>query len=72
MGTLAGILVLFLALLFLNDMELTAVSLIIVISLAVTYQLTDSVIQAAFMTFGILLLLGLLYRYRKTAWHLRK
>ena len=69
---MAGILVLFLALLFLDDMELTAVSLIIAIPLAVTYQLTDSAVLAAFTTFGILMLLGLLYRYRAAALQMRK
>lgn len=72
MGILTGILVLLLALLFLDDMELTAVSLIIAIPLAVTYQITDSVVAAAFTTFGILLILGLLYRYREAALYMRK
>ena len=61
MGILAAVLVILLAILFLDDMELTAVSLIIAIPLAVTYQLTDSAVLAAFTTFGILMLLGLLY-----------
>ncbi len=72
MGILAAILVILLAVLFLDDMELTAVSLIIAILLAVTYQLTDSALLAAFTTFGILMLLGLLYRYRAAALQLRK
>ncbi|WP_314618432.1 hypothetical protein [uncultured Selenomonas sp.] len=72
MGLLAGILVLFLALLFLDDMEFTAVSLIIAIPLAVTYQLTDSVALAALTTFAILMVLGLLYRYRAAALQMRK
>ena len=72
MGIMAGILVLLLTLLFLDDMELTAMSLIIAIPLAVTYQLTDSVAAAAFTTFAILLVLGLLYRYRETALQMRK
>ena len=59
MGILAAVLVILLAILFLDDMELTAVSLIIAIPLAVTYQLTDSAVLAAFTTFGILMLLGL-------------
>ena len=72
MGIMAGILVLLLTLLLLDDMELTAISLIIAIPLAVTYQLTDSVVAAAFTTFAILLVLGLLYRYRETALQMRK
>ena len=72
MGIMAAILVLLLTLLFLDDMELTAISLIIAIPLAVTYQLTDSVVAAAFTTFAILLVLGLLYRYRETALQMRK
>ena len=72
MGIMAGILVFLLTLLFLDDMELTAISLIIAIPLAVTYQLTDSVIAAAFTTFAILLVLGLLYRYRETALQMRQ
>lgn len=72
MGIMAGILVLLLTLLFLDDMELTAISLIIAIPLAVTYQLTESVVAAAFTTFAILLVLGLLYRYRETALQMRK
>ena len=72
MGIMAGILVLLLTFLFLDDMELTAISLIIAIPLAVTYQLTDSVVAAAFTTFAILLVLGLLYRYRETALQMRK
>ncbi len=72
MGIFAGILVILLALLFLDDMEFTAVSLIIAIPLAVTYQLTDSVLAAAFTTFAILLVLALLYRYREAALQMRK
>ena len=72
MGLLAGILVRFLALLFLDDMEFTAVSLIIAIPLAVTYQLTDSVALAALTTFAILMVLGLLYRYRAEALQMKK
>lgn len=72
MGILTGILVLFLALLFLDDMEFTAISLIIAIPLAVTYQLTDSVVLSAVTTFGILMILGALYRYRGQALQLRK
>ena len=72
MGLLAGILVLFLALLFLDDMEFTAVSLIIAIPLAVTFQLTDSVALAALTTFAIHMVLGLLYRYRAEALQMKK
>ncbi len=72
MGIFAGVLVILLALLFLDDMEFTAVSLIIAIPLAVTYQLTDSVLAAAFTTFAILLVLALLYRYREAALQMRK
>ena len=72
MGILAAVLVILLAILFLDDMELTVVSLIIAIPLAVTYQLTDSAVLAAFTTFGILMLLGLLYRYRAEALQMRK
>ena len=63
MGILVGAIVVLLAMLFLDDMELTAVSLIIAIPLGVTYQLTESIILSAVTTFGIVLLLGLLYRY---------
>ena len=59
MGILAAVLVILLAILFLDDMELTAVSLIIAIPLAVTYQLTDSAILAPFTTSGIPMLVGL-------------
>lgn len=72
MGIFAGVLVILLALLFLDDMEFTAVSLIIAIPLTVTYQLTDSVLAAAFTTFAILLVLALLYRYREAALQMRK
>ena len=72
MGIFAGVLVILLALLFLDDMEFTAVSLIIAIPLAVIYQLTDSVLAAAVTTFGLLLILALLYRYREAALQMRK
>lgn len=72
MGILAGALVVLLALLFLDDMEFTAISLIIAIPLAVTYQLTNSIIAAAVTTFGLLMLLGLIYRYRALAMQMRK
>ena len=72
MGIFAGVLVILLTLLFLDDMEFTAVSLIIAIPLAVTYQLTESVLAAAFTTFAILFLLALLYRYREAALQMRR